>query len=103
MRLFRNQCRLWSHTLLRWQHPRQIRMVLRALFPNPLQNLRLCHKLRPFPHQRHKLRRHRTLRPFQNPHPPHTLRLFPNLLMLRIHLRFSAVKNPLFFSSVGSR
>ena len=140
------------HTLLRWQHPRQIRMVLRALSPNPLQNLRLCHKLRPFPHQRHKLRRRRTVRPFQNPHPPHTLRLFQNLpqlpcrtlrrwrrlrpiytllprprpspfprhrpqlksrnrlfpkrqnlLMLRIHLRFSAVKNPLFFSSVGSR
>ena len=137
-------------------------MVLRALFPNPHQNLRLCHKPRPFPHQRHKLRRRRTLRLFQNlpqkpsrcnklrPHPAlhlfqnlpqlpcrtlrrwrrlrpiYTLlprprpspfprhrpqlksrnRLFPkrqNLLMLRIHLRFNVVKNPLFFSSVGSR
>ena len=141
---------------------------------HPHQNLRLCHKPRPFPHQRHKLlRRHtvhlfqnqphkprrcnklrprRALRLFQNPHPPRNLRLFQNqpqlpcrtlrqwrclrpictllprprpnpfprhrqqlkshnrlfpkrqtLLMLRIHLRFSAVKNPLFFSSVGSR
>ena len=125
-------------------------MVLRALFPNPHQNLRLCHKPRPFPHQRHKLRRRRTVRLFQNPHPALRLfqnlpqlpcrtlrqwrrlhpictllprprpspfprhrpqlksrnRLFPkrqNLLMLRIHLRFSVAKNPLFFSSVGSR
>ena len=90
-------------------------MVLRPLFPKLHQNLRLCHKPRPFQNQPHKLRRPHTLRLFQNPHPPHTLRLFqnphpphtlrlfPNLLMLRIHLRFSAVKNPLFFSSVGSR